>query len=384
MDWHNNFLQELTTDITIDSHLDRRLELLLIDYLVSLKAGKSLGGINHLGASLAMSSSATDSDDFDWTFMTHPGSVIWSAIFHQLFMNPESIHDIKLAAYYGYRVNASTSGAFGVLHRQNWHATAISGAFAAAAASNVMIKAAPDQFFSSLLHVAANMGGIALADRRTGAAIFNRGAATTLGILASEAALANIPCATSIWEGKQGLIELFSLEKTPSSQRIFDGISTTGIRLHPCNGFMQSAYQLIQDARSTLNGELISIHVGLAANLIPFLDGTVGGSYWDAQYVAAQAWDADRIAENLGVTKIIPIDLKIGASTVEIKTTGGEYKRSLENPPGIELFTDYEMQLQNQKFDNLVGKKLHEQARSLAHKILNSSADLPEIKSFIL
>lgn len=147
---------------------------------------------------------------------------------------------------------------------------------------------------------------------------------------------------------------------------------------------MQSAYQLIQDARSTLNGELISLHVGLAANLIPFLDGTVGGSYWDAQYVAAQAWDADRIAENLRVTKIIPIDLKIGASTVEIETTGGEYKRSLENPPGIELFTDYEMQLQNQKFDNLVGKKLHEQARSLAHKILNNSSDLPEIKSFIL
>lgn len=158
MDWHNNFLRELTTDVTIDSHLDRRLELLLIDYLVSLKAGKSLGRINHLGASLAMSSSATDSDDFDWTFMTHPGSVIWSAIFHQLFMNPESIHDIKLAAYYGYRVNASISGAFGVSHRQKWHATAISGAFASAAASNVMIKATPDQFFSSLLHVAANMG----------------------------------------------------------------------------------------------------------------------------------------------------------------------------------------------------------------------------------
>ena len=147
---------------------------------------------------------------------------------------------------------------------------------------------------------------------------------------------------------------------------------------------MQSAYQMIRDARSILDGELISLHVGLADNLIPFLDGTVGGSYWDAQYVAAQAWDADRVGENLGFTKIIPIDLKIGASAVEIKTTGGEYKQSLENPPGLELFAEDEMQLQNQKFDNLVGEKFHEQARSLAHKILNNITDLPEIKSFIL
>jgi hypothetical protein len=87
----------------------------------------------------------------------------------------------------------------------------------------------------ALENAAANMGGIAVADRRTGAAVFNRAAATTLGLLA---ATGDQPSAQNIWEGERGLKNLFSI--AGEDTQTYDGISTAGLRLFPYSGFIQS------------------------------------------------------------------------------------------------------------------------------------------------
>ena len=384
MDWRNQFLDSLSSEATQTAELDQRLEVLLTDYLVAARAGKKLAQTQHIGANLAMNSSADDADDIDWSVITHPGSIIWSALLHQIFAFPESAKRFKSGAYAAYQTSASVAGFFGASHRAKWHVTTTAGTFAAATASNVLRQATPEQSLSSLLHVAANMGGIAVADRRTGAAIFNRGAAVTLGVLASEAALSGIPHATNIWDGDRGLVALFALTNDSKSATIRDGISTAGLRLFPCNGFLQSAYMAITDCKVKLGGELLSMRVGLTEAMVPFLDGSVGGEYWSARHAAAKAWDSVDINRTLALTEVVGGEIPLGGAEVEIKTSDGEMKILVERAPGAELFAENEKQWRREKHQRLIGQAESAQAEELAQQLLAGNGNLVELKSFIL
>jgi hypothetical protein len=383
VDWRNQFLDSLSSAMTQSAELDQRLEVLLTDYLVAVRAGRHLAKTHHMGANLAMNSSADDADDIDWSVITHPGSIIWSALLHQLFTSPESATRFKGGAYAAYRTSASIAGFFGSTHRAKWHVTTTAGTFAAATACNVLRQATPEQSLSSLLHVAANMGGIAAADRRTGAAIFNRGAATTLGILASESALSGIPHATNVWDGDRGLVALFSLSNDPKLATIRDGISTAGLRLFPCNGFVQSAYMAIADCRAKLGGELLSMRVGLTQAMLPFLDGSVGGDYWSAQHCAAKAWNPADINGNLPLIEIVGGDIPLGGAEVEVKTTAGEMKLVVDRAPGRELFAENEKQWRIEKHQRLIGQAESAQAEKFAQELLAGKSNLAGLKSFI-
>ena len=383
MDWRNQFLDSLSSATTQSAELDLRLEVLLTDYLVAVRAGRHLAKTHHMGANLAMNSSADDADDIDWSVITHPGSIIWSALLHQLFASPESATRFKGGAYAAYRTSASIAGFFGSSHRAKWHATTTAGTFAAATASNVLRQATPEQSLSSLLHVAANMGGIAVADRRTGAAIFNRGAAVTLGIIASEAALSGIPHATNVWDGERGLVALFSLSNDSESATIRDGISTAGLRLFPCNGFVQSAYMAIADCRAKLGGELRSMRVGLTQAMLPFLDGSLGGDYWSAQHSAAKAWNPADINSNLPLIEIVGGDIPLGGAEVEVKTTTAEIKLVVDRAPGRELFAENEKQWRIEKHQRLIGQVESAQAEKFAQELLAGNCNLALLKSFI-
>jgi hypothetical protein len=384
VDWHNEFFASLSGEVNPSTELDARLDVLLTDYLVTTRAGRKLARTGHLGANLAMNSSADDGDDIDWSVMTHPGSIIWSALLHQLFANPVSIARFKHGAYAAYRTSASIAGAFGNLHRAKWHVTTTAGTFAAASASNVLLNLTLEQSVSALSHVAANMGGIAIADRRTGAAIFNRGAALSLGILSSEAALSGVPHATNIWNGERGLITLFSLSDDPKSALIRDGISTAGLRIFPCNGFVQSAYLAITDSKRDLGGELISMRVGLTTAALPILDGSVGGDYWDARHSAAKAWDSSNPEKALSLVEIFGSDVPIGGIELEIKTTTGEKRVRIESAPGGNLFAHNEEQWRLEKHHRLIGEIDTKVAQKLASDLLAGKCNLEEVKSFIL
>ena len=227
------------------------------------------------------------------------------------------------------------------------------------------------------------MGGIAVADRRTGAAIFNRGAAVTLGLLASEAALSGIPHATNIWDGDRGLVALFALSNDPELATIRDGISTAGLRLLPCNGFVQSAYMAIADCREKLDGELLSMRVGLTQAMVPFLDGSVGGDYWSAQHCAAKAWNPADINGNLPLIEIVGSDIPLGGAEVEVKTTAGEMKSVLDRAPGRELFAENEKQWRIEKYQRLIGQAESVQAEKFAQELLAGKCNLVALKSFI-
>lgn len=383
VDWHNQFLDSLSSETNESAEDDQRLEILLTDYLVAIRAGRYLAKTNHVGANLAMNSAADDADDIDWSVMTHPGSIIWSALLHQLFAFPESAPRFKSGAYAAYRTSASIAGFFGASHRAKWHVTTTAGTFAAATASNVLHQATPEQSLSSLLHVAANMGGIAVADRRTGAAIFNRGAAVSLGLLASEAALSGIPHATHVWDGDRGLVALFSLSNDSNLATIHDGISTAGLRLFPCNGFVQSAYMAITDCRVKLGGDLLSMRVGLTQAMLPFLDGSVGGTYWNAQHAAAKAWNPADIKGNLPLIEIVGGDIPLGGAEVEVKTTAGEMKIVVDRAPGADFSAENEKQWRIEKHQRLISQAESLQAEKFAQQLLANDCNLAELQSFI-
>lgn len=383
MDWRNQFLDSLSGQTNQSAELDQRLEVLLTDYLVAARAGRKLSRTQHIGANLAMNSSADDADDIDWSVLTHPGSIIWSALLHQIFAFPESASLFKSGAYAAYQTSSSIAGFFGASHRAKWHVTTTAGTFAAATASNVLRQATPDQSLSSLLHVAANMGGIAIADRRTGAAIFNRGAAVTLGLIASEAALSDIPHATNIWDGERGLVALFSLSNDPKLATIRDGISTAGLRLFPCNGFVQSAFMAIADCKVKLGGELLTLRVKLTEAMVPFLDGSVGGDHWSARHAAAKAWDPADITRNIELAEVVGGEIPLGGAEVEIETTAGEMKILVERAPGADLFAENERQWRSEKHQRLIGQAESAQAEKFAQQLLAGDCNLAELKSFI-
>ena len=384
MDWRNQFFDSLSGETAQSKELDQRLEVLLTDYLVAARAGRYLAKTHHMGANLAMNSSADDADDIDWSVITHPGSIIWSALLHQLFAFPESATRFKSGAYAAYRTSASIAGFFGGSHRAKWHITTTAGTFAAATASNVLLNATAAQSISSLSHAAANMGGIAIADRRTGAAIFNRAAAVSLGILSSEAAISGIPHATNIWDGERGLVALFSLSNDPKSALIRDGISTAGLRLLPCNGFVQSAHQAIAECKNDLGGELLSMRVGLTQAMLPFLDGSVGGDYWNAHHAAAKAWNSGDIDRDLSLIEVVGSDVPVGGVELEVKTTTGEKKMRLERAPGSNFSATNEEQWRLEKHHRLIGESDSKAAQKLARELLAGGCNFEELKNFIL
>ena len=235
---------------------------------------------------------------------------------------------------------------------------------------------------SALENAAANMGGIAVADRRTGAAIFNRAAATSLGLLAANS---DQPSAHNIWEGERGLGNLFSI--AGKNTQTYDGISTASLRLFPYSGFIQSQTLAITQLAQRLSGDLISIELGIHPVTMELLNGSVGGSYWDYKYGAASAWQAKDVtqcvdAKNDVLDKISSkaIEIPISGAEVTITTSNGSDSMRIEIAPGSDFGSGQEKHWREAKWQRLVGKDYLE-AESFAQLLLNNKADKNAIKS---
>ena len=376
-----NRLSDLQT-ISQSEELNARLEILLTDFLVCARAGSSSADIESVGARLAISSNYHDADDIDWSVMTHPGSIIWAALIDSLIRLPENSKSFRVSAYAGYRTSATSAQFFGASHRKNWHVTTTAGTLAATSAACAYRNLSASMHISALENAAANMGGIAVADRRTGAAIFNRAAATTLGLLAASS---DQPSAQNIWEGERGLRNLFSI--AGENTQTYDGISTASLRLFPYSGFIQSQNLAITQLAQRLSGDLISIGLGIHPVTIELLNGSVGGSYWDYKYGAASAWQVKDVtqcvdAKNDVLDKISSkaIEIPISGAEVTITTSNGSDSMRIEIAPGSDFGSGQEKHWREAKWQRLVGKDYLE-AESFAQLLLNNQADKNAIKS---
>ena len=376
-----NRLSDLQT-ISQSEELNARLEILLTDFLVCARAGSSSADIESVGARLAISSNYHDADDIDWSVMTHPGSIIWAALIDSLIRLPENSKSFRVSAYAGYRTSATSAQFFGASHRKNWHVTTTAGTLAATSAVCAYRNLSASMHISALENAAANMGGIAVADRRTGAAIFNRAAATTLGLLAASS---DQPSAQNIWEGERGLRNLFSI--AGENTQTYDGISTASLRLFPYSGFIQSQNLAITQLAQRLSGDLISIGLGIHPVTMELLNGSVGGSYWDYKYGAASAWQVKDVtqcveAKNDVLEKISSkaIEIPISGAEVTITTSHGSDTMRIEIASGNDFDSAQEKQWREAKWQRLVGKDYLE-AESFAKLLLNNQADKNAIKS---
>ena len=374
-------LTDLST-ITHTAELESRLEILLTDFLVCARAGSSSADIESIGARLAINSNYHDADDIDWSVMTHPGSIMWAALVDSLIRLPENSKNFLVSAFAGYRTSATSAHYFGALHRKNWHVTTTAGTLAATSAACAYRDLSSSMHISALENAAANMGGIAVADRRTGAAIFNRAAATTLGLLA---ATSDQPSAQNIWEGERGLKNLLSI--VGEDVNTYDGISTSGLRLFPYSGFIQSQNLAITQLAQKLSGDLISIKLGLHPITVELLNGSVGGSYWDCKHGAASAWQAkdvtkcvDVLPDVLQKISVLPIEIPISGAEVTITTSHGRDSMRIEEAPGNDFDSAQEKHWREAKWQRLVGKDYLE-AETFARVLINSQADKSVIKS---
>lgn len=393
-----NLLEDLTTvsTIAINTESQVRLNVLLSDFFVVARAGKIARGDStfverNLGSQLAINSSFLDADDIDWSVMTHPGSVIWSSLLESMFLHPQYASRFTLAAHAGYRTSASVANFLGSSHRKKWHVTTTAGALSSATVSAVFRDLTKSQHVSALRSCASNMGGIALADRRTGAAIFNRASATSLGLLAADYAARNLPAASDIWEGERGLIHLFSISN--ENAQMLDGVSTTGLRLFPYNGFIQSMVYAITELSKRSQGELLEITVGVNAITCDLVNGSIGGNYWNLKHGAASAWQSRDVTRCIEarpdiVDKVVveKIDIPISGALVTVKTTSGSESLLWEIAPGLNFGESDNDAWQFAKWDRLIGSE-YRLAVEFSSELMSDSADvktLTSIRNFLL
>jgi len=392
MSYAEELLRDLTTVSTVEISEEsrERLKVLLSDFIVVARAGKiAQGNSSHaernFASQLAINSSFLDADDIDWSVMTHPGSVIWSSLLDSLIHQPESAPRFSLAAHAGYRTSASVANFLGSSHRKKWHVTATAGALASTSVSAVFRDLSEIAHVAALRSSATNMGGVAIADRRTGAAIFNRASAVSLGLLATDYAARNLPTASDIWEGERGLIDLFSISN--ESAHILDGVSTTGLRLFPYNGFIQSMVYAISELSKKSEGELLEIKVGINAITRDFANGSVGGNYWNLKHGAASAWqsrDVTRCIDALPdiVDKVVveAIDIPISGALITVKTTSGSDSLRWETAPGSNFGESDHDTWQFAKWDRLIGSE-YQLAVEFSSLLMSDSADVKTITS---
>ena len=390
----SDFLRGLTDSSTLSTSPENflRLEILLIDYLACSIAGissqpgersaLSCDGAIGKSAWLALNVNANDQDDIDWSVGTHPGSIIWSAAV-ALAQSSEELRDGFITAVFaGFRTSASMATFFGPQHRSKWHITATAGAFAAASTASVLLKLSADEHLQALHLVGANIGGSVLAPRdRSGAAGFNRAAATALGVTSAMAVQASAAHVDNLWEGPVGVLELFDIaQDLKVGDALPDGVSTTSLRLFPVTGFAQSAVLATANlaARNTL--VLQRLDVGVAEGTISYLDGTRGGDWWDVRSAVASAWRSKNPAnlatanELKSMVHVSAIDIAVGGACVIASTNKGQDREMITSSPGRN-FTDSQEQIwQATKWSRLAGEEIEEIKEISANLIIGNNS----------
>ena len=390
----SDFLRRLTdlTSLVADSDSLRRLEILLADFLAcslgaintkpTFDSTLSLDGIIGKSAWLALNVNQNDQDDIDWTVGTHPGSIIWSTALAVTLINEESRDHFIKAALAGYRTLASVATFFGAVHRGKWHVTATAGAFASATTAAILLNLSTEQHFQALHLVGANMGGSVLAPRdRSGAAGFNRSAATALGVTSVMAVQAGAQHVSDPWDGPVGVCELFEIARDlKSAERLPDGVSTTSLRLFPVTGFAQAAVLAAANLSARNSWDLHRLDVGVSGVAIPYLDGTRGGDWWDVRSAVASAWRSKNPTilatanELKRMVHVSAIDIPMGGARIIASTDKGEDREIILSAPGGDFNDRDEVRWRTTKWSRLVGAKVESMREVSTNLVMGNNA----------
>ncbi len=265
-----------------------RAILLFSDYLHLVLSGKRkvtakfrdehLSDITYF----AKAASYSDLDDVDWKRLTHPGSIIFSALLPLLFDKKVNYQNFLRAIVAGYHGSSLFAQILQPAHSRNWHASATSGIFGATLATSNLLDLSADKKAQALHFASASIGGAASAPRsQNGATRFTRIHAALMGSIATLEAAESSPAPLYIVDGPGGLSERFGVVDEIPNTNPRDALHQISIRYFPYSGFSHNALEKLEAHLPLDSGSVKSIELQLHEPLFTLIGSSEKGPWWD-------------------------------------------------------------------------------------------------------
>ena len=262
--------------------------LLFSDYLHLLLSGKreipaqlsqdQLSNVTYF----AKASSFSDLDDVNWKLLTHPGSIIFSALLPLLFSKEVNPQNFLRAVITGYQGSSLIAQVLHPTHSRNWHASATSGIFGAALATANLLELSDDKKAQTLHFASAAIGGGASAPRsQNGATRFTRIHAALMGSISTLEAAECSPAPLYIVDGPGGLHERFGVVDQFPITNPTDALHQISIRYFPYSGFSHNALEKLSTYLPLDPKSVKSIELALHEPLHTLIGSSQKGPWWD-------------------------------------------------------------------------------------------------------
>ena len=325
-----------------------RAYLLFSDYLHLLLSGKKeiatqlsqdqLSNVTYF----AKASSFSDLDDVNWKQLTHPGSIIFSALLPLLLSKEINAQSFLRAVIAGYHGSSLFAQILHPTHSRNWHASATSGIFGATLATANLLELSDDKKSQALHFASAAIGGGASAPRsQNGATRFTRIHAALMGSLSTLEAAESSPAPLYIVDGPGGLSERFGVVDQLSITSPVDALHQISIRYYPYSGFSQNALEKLAAYLPLDPKSVRSIELQLNEPLCSLVGSSKKGPWWDLSaaivntIASGDPFDSRKsdIDPDIKVEKI-----ESGPSLAKIKMASGEisFEFGIQDRLGIE------------------------------------------------
>jgi len=368
-----------------------RAILLFSDYLHLLLSGKSNVAAKFKNEHLsdityfAKAASNSDLDDVDWKRLTHPGSIIISALLPLLFekdVNPQNFLRAIIAGYHG-------SGLFAQIlqptHSRNWHASATSGIFGATLATSTLLDLSADKKAQALHFASASIGGAASAPRsQNGATRFTRIHAALMGSIATLEAAESSPAPLYIVDGPGGLSERFGVVDQLPNTNPRDALHQISIRYFPYSGFSHNALEKLEAHLPLDPGSVKSIELQLHEPLFTLIGSSEKGPWWDLAaaisntIVSGDPFDSKTASLDAEV-KIEKSEAAHSSATIKLASSEISFDFGIQDRIGIEAI---DLPRVKRKWSTLYGQS-DELTETASQIIAGSENAISRLKSLI-
>lgn len=311
--------------IEIKSEDRDRACLLFADYLHLLLSGKKEVA-NQLNedqlsnvAYFAKAASFADLDDVNWKQLTHPGSIIFSALLPLLLSKEVDSQSFLRAVIAGYHGSSLFAQVLQPSHSRNWHASATSGIFGAALATANLLELSEDKKVQSLHFASAATGGGANAPRsQNGATRFTRIHAALMGLISTLEAAEASPAPLYIVDGLGGLSERFGVVDQLPITKTNDALHQISLRYYPYSGFSHNALEKLETYLPLDPESVKSIDLQLHEPIYSLIGSDKNGPWWDlAAAISNTIVNGD------------PFDSRVSEISADISVVKVESERSL-------------------------------------------------------
>lgn len=332
----------------INSADRERAGLLFADYLHLLLSGKKEIATQSNSDTLsnvayfAKASSFSDLDDVNWKQLTHPGSILFSALLPLLFekdINPQNFLRAVIAGYHGSSLFAQT---LQPTHSRNWHASATSGIFGAALATATLLNLNDGKKAQALHFASASAGGSASAPRsQNGATRFTRIHAALMGTMSTLEAAESSPAPLYIVDGPGGLSERFGVVDHFPMTNPVDALHQVSIRYFPYSGFSHNALEKLETYLPLDPKSVKSIELQLHEPLFTLIGSAQKGPWWDlaaaiSNTIASGDPFDSRVSEVKPALNVMKVDAAKSLAKIKMDTGEIEFEFGIQDRIGIE------------------------------------------------